>query len=294
MLSRDVGGEGGAVGAGRALRGRRAQLVEAGDHRVQLVGRIRRRVTGERTVRIAGVGGDGAVEHEPPDPIGVRHGVDGAERGAVAETQVVQAFDAERPAHVLEVEGGVSRADVGEEVAGALDAVGDQRQVGHREGAALDRRFGEADAARVPTDGIELEQEVGRQDVDEPPCERGPWATGSAGLEHERAAVVAGRQHRPRDRRLHRRAVRVGVVERDVDPAALPVERQLEISGARTGPPAARPRARTVVDDGSFVVGGTVAIGAASSVCTPGAPAQAAPMATSPATVTPTARRISR
>src|SRR6185369_14072669 len=98
--------------------------------------------------------------------------VDRTEGGAVAEAQVVEALDAKGRPDLLEVERRVGGTDVGEEVAGAGDAVGGEREVGDGERTAVDRRVGQPDAPRVPPDRVELAQELRREHVDEPPRER--------------------------------------------------------------------------------------------------------------------------
>ena len=82
------------------------------------------------------------------------------------------------------------------------------------------------DAAGIPADRVVRVEQLRRQEVDEVPGQLDAGRARSAGIHHERPAIIAGLEHGAGEGDADRRPRRVGVVERRLDGRALPAHRQ--------------------------------------------------------------------
>ncbi len=202
-------------------------------------------------------GVDDAVDDHAADVVREEGAVDGAEVGAVGDAEVVELRLAERGADDVEVARGVRRGHVREHLAAALEAALGVRageppldalvRLGAGHGVGLGRRdellgvhagdgSGVADAA-----GVEADEVVGlgrlrphRALARDAGGEAQAGAAGTAGVVDERALALAlaSRVADAVDGELDLLAVRLGVVQRHRDVAALDGLRQVPVGGA--------------------------------------------------------------
>ncbi len=193
---------------------------------------------------------DDGVQDQPPHPLRVELGVDGAQIGAVRVAEVVELLGTERRADRVHVPRGAHRVDVRQDVrvrvaAGVGEGLGalevgplGARRVRQGVGAhgvevprqAVQRRTAPADPARVEADDVVLGGHLRRQRGRHEPGERQPAAAGAAGVHQQGALERVGGVRDAGQGQRDPLPARTRVVEGDLQGGAL--ERRVVLRGA--------------------------------------------------------------